>query len=302
MDRARTLTFYVLALLVAASIGVLLVANTAYAANFVVNRTGDAPDANINNAACDSNASQRGNQCTLRAAIQEANDTAGADQIRFNIVSAASVKTISPASPLPTVTEQVSINGYRQTGASPNTLAEGNDAVLKIQLNGTNAGPAHGLVIEASDSTLRGLVINRFVGNGVVITGSGATDNNVLGNFIGTSVAGSADLGNGGDGVEVFDASDNTVGGAQAAVRNVISGNTDDGVEFQGDTLGNEVLGNFIGTRANGIEALGNGDDGVHILGEGNTVGGTAAGTRNVISGTGATALISKASLQRTTK
>jgi hypothetical protein len=211
----------------------------------------------------------------------------GADQIRFNIVSAASDKTISPTSALPTVTERVSINGYSQTGASPNTLAEGNDAVLKIQLNGTNAGPAHGLVIEASDSTLRGLVINRFVGNGVFITGSGATDNNVLGNFIGTSVAGSADLGNGGDGVEVFDASDNTVGGAQAAVRNVISGNTDDGVEFQGDTLGNEVLGNFIGTRANGIEALGNGDDGVHILGEGNTVGGTAAGTRNVISGNG---------------
>ena len=77
VDTARILTLGVLALLIADSIGVLLVANTAYAANFVVNRTGDAPDANINNAACDSNASQRGNQCTLRAAIQEANDTAG---------------------------------------------------------------------------------------------------------------------------------------------------------------------------------------------------------------------------------
>ncbi len=287
VDTARIPILGVLALLVAASTGVLLAVSPAQAATFVVNRNGNAPDANINNAACDANASQQGNQCTLRAAIAEANDTAGADTINFNIVSDAAVKTISPASPLPTVTEQVTIHGHTQPGASPNTLATGNNAVLKIQLNGTNAGPAHGLVIEAPESTIRGLVINRFVGNGVFITGSGATGNKVLGNFIGTSAAGSVDLGNGGEGVEVFDASDNPVGGARAAARNVISGNTDDGLEFQGDTLGNEVLGNFIGTRANGIAALGNGDDGVHILGEGNTVGGTAAGTHNVISGNG---------------
>jgi hypothetical protein len=126
------------------------------------------------------------------------------------------------------------------------------------------------------------LVINRFEGNGVLISGSGAK---VLGNFVGTNAAGTTDLGNGADGVEVFDTSASTVGGARAAARNVVSGNGDDGVEFQGATLDNEVLGNFIGTKANGIEALGNGNDGVHILGEGNTVGGTFSNARNVISG-----------------
>ena len=159
---ARTLTHFLLSVLVATSIGVLLGAGDAHAATtFAVNRTGDALDANLANAVCDVNASQRGNQCTLRAAIQEANDTAGTDQIRFNIVSAASVKTISPASALPTITEAVTINGYSQTGASANTLATGNDAVLKIQLNGANAGPVNGLTIEASDSTIKGLVYDQ---------------------------------------------------------------------------------------------------------------------------------------------
>ena len=263
-----------------------MVASPVWAATFTVNRAADTPDANLANAACDVNASQQGNQCTLRAAIQEANDTNGADEIRFNIVSAAAVKTIFPTSALPTITEAVTINGYTQTGASQNTLAEGNDAVLKVQLNGTNAGPAHGLVIEAPDTTIRGLVINRFVGNGVFITGSGAK---VLGNFVGTNAAGSAPLGNGGDGVEIFDASACTVGGARAAARNVISGNTDDGVEFQGDTLGNEVLGNYIGTRASSTQDLGNGEDGVNIRDGAfnNIIGGTASGAGNRIAHNG---------------
>jgi hypothetical protein len=94
--RARTLSFSLLVVLVATSTGLLFEADPAYAATFTVNRTGDAKDANLADAACDANAAQSGNQCTLRAAIQEANDTAGADTVRFNVVSAASVKTISP--------------------------------------------------------------------------------------------------------------------------------------------------------------------------------------------------------------
>ena len=261
------------------------------ATTFTVNRTNDAKDRKIGDGVCDSSR-DRGKQCTLRAAIQEANAALGADIINFNIGGTASVKTIKPARPLPEITDPVAIDGYTQPGASRNTLEEGNDAVLKIQLNGTDAGTdaipnPNGLVIQAADTTIEGLVINRFVGNGILISGSGATGNKVLGNFVGTNASGTEALGNGGEGVEIFDASDNTVGGAREAARNVISGNTDDGVEFQGDTLGNEVLGNFIGTKANGIEALGNSNDGVHILGEGNTVGGTVSNTRNVISGNG---------------
>ena len=270
------------------------------ATTFTVNKTGDAKDIKISDTRCDSSP-DRGNQCTLRAAIQESNDTTGADTINFNIVSDASVKTIKPAKPLPAITEAVTINGYSQGStttttsddARENTLAEGNDAVLKIQLNGINAGSANGLVIEASDSTVKGLVINRFAGNGVLLSGSGATGNKIEGNFIGTNAAGSAGLGNGDDGVDVSGADDNTVGGTTAGARNVISGNNQDGIQISGNAsigvaTGNEVLGNFIGTNATGNAALGNSGDGVEISqAEDNTIGGTVSAARNIISGNG---------------
>jgi hypothetical protein len=255
---------------------------------FTVNKTGDGQDANLANAACDANASQSGKQCTLRAAIEESNDTPGVDTINFNIGGTDPVKTISPASLLPTITESVIINGYSQPGASANTRATGNNAILNIQLNGTNAGvQAKGLAIEADDSTVKGLVINRFDGRGIVVEGFNTTGNKVQGNFIGTNAAGTVDLGNSNDGVDVFGSSDNTVGGTARAARNVISGNGDEGVQILGDSATeNEVLGNYIGTDKSGTSDLGNSGEGVIIVdARDNAIGGTAAGAANVISG-----------------
>ena len=284
--RVRALALCVLAVLVATSISVLTI-KPAYAATFTVNRTGNAKDININDTRCDSSP-DRGNQCTLRAAIQESNDTPGADTINFNIVSDASVKTIKPGSALPAIAEAVTINGYSQPGASANTLAEDNDAVLKVQLNGSDAGSANGLVIQAPDSAVKGLVINRFAGNGILLSGPGATGNKIEGNFIGANAAGSSAPGNDDDGVDVFGADDNTIGGTAPGARNVISGNGGDGVQVVGGlgTTGNEVLGNYIGTNKNGTSALGNTEEGVLLFSvSDNTVGGTTAGARNVISG-----------------
>ena len=279
------------ALLALLAHGVLLLALSSgpadAATTFTVNKSSDAKDRRISDSVCDTSR-KKGKQCTLRAAIQESNDTSGADTIKFNIDGTASVKTIKPASPLPTIKKTVTINGYSQLGASENTLAEGNDAVLKIVLNGIDAGSANGLVIQAPNSTVSGLVINRFAGNGVLLSGSGATGNRVEGNFIGTNAAGNADVGNGDDGVDVFGPDDNTIGGTAASARNVISGNSGDGVQIVGGlgTTGNEILGNYIGTDKNGSNALGNSEKGVLIFGvSDNTVGGTEAGARNVISG-----------------
>ena len=292
-SRARRLVpkaLLALAALALAGVLLALFSEPAEAATFTVNRTGDASDRNINNSVCDVSPT-RGNQCTLRAAIQEANDTPGPDVIRFNIGSTSSVKTISPASPLPIITEDVTIDGYTQRGARANTLAEGNNAVLKVQLNGTNAGDANGLMITASNSTIKGLVINRFEAHGVLIfkSLSGSVFNKVEGNFIGTNADGTADLGNGVAGVSVGGVSDNTIGGTDPGARNVISGNGDDGVRITESTAtGNEVLGNFIGTTASGSGDLGNTGEGVFIEnGSANTIGDTESGARNVISGNG---------------
>ena len=100
--------------------------------------------------------------CTLREAITAANNTPGADTIRFKI-RGEGVKTISPTSELPAITDEVTIDGYAQLGASPNTLAKATNARIMVELDGSNAGPsADGLQIEADDVVVRGLAINRF--------------------------------------------------------------------------------------------------------------------------------------------
>jgi hypothetical protein len=262
---------------------------------FSVNKTGGAKDRKVGDGKCDTSR-LNGMQCSLRAAIQEANATAnsgGPDEINFAIGGTASVKTISPASELPTITDPVIINGYTQGSttattsddAKENTLAEGNDAVLKVQLNGAKAGSASGLVIGASDCTVKGLVINRFGLDGIRISGSGAQNNKVEGNFIGTDATGSVDLGNSNAGVYIFRVSNNTVGGTEPGARNVISGNGGGVHMFGSAATGNKVMGNFIGTNAAGTAALGNGNVGVGVSGPTNTVGGTLSGARNVISG-----------------
>jgi len=121
---------------------------------------------------------------------------------------------------------------------------------------------------------------------GVVISDN-AEHNVVAGNFIGTDVTGRLALGNGFPGVSIVSAANNTIGGTTTGSRNVISSNFISGVEiiFSGST-GNLVQGNYIGTDVDGLAALGNSSAGIIIdKAPNNTIGGTIAGARNIISG-----------------
>jgi CSLREA domain-containing protein len=265
-----------LAVLVAAlAASLMLAAKPSHAATtFTVNSTADHADANLGVGACDTGYDVAGaggvqvDECTLRAAINQANYTPGADAINFAIPGSG-VKTIAPESALPTIVEAVSINGYSQPGAQPNSRAVGSDAVLKIELNGAGVPDGDGLVIEASNSTVRGLVVNRSSNSGIVISRSGATGNRVVGNYLGTDASGTQDLGNY-YGVWVYGAPNNTIGGTNAAERNLISGNTINGINIH--AANNQVRGNLIGTDKDGTAALGNGEEGVSILGSSSTV------------------------------
>ncbi len=249
-------------------------------ATFTVNTTDDVDDG-----ACDAN------HCSLREAITAANASASRDKIAFHIPGRGP-HTIQPTSALPTITDSVIIDGYTQPGARPNsnTRRFGSNAVLKIELDGTKAGTeVNGLLITAGSSTVRGLVINRFVGtfplgSGIRLETNGG--NVIEGNFIGTDVTGTAALPNS-FGVSVgFSASNNIVGGTTPGAENVISGNNSIGVVLFGSgTTGNLVQGNFIGTDVTGTVALPN-SFGVSISGApNNTIGGTSVGARNIMSG-----------------
>jgi hypothetical protein len=135
-------------------------------------------------------------------------------------------------------------------------------------------------------------LISGNVGNGVEMIGVGTSGNLVEGNFIGTDVTGTAPLGNGDDGVRIDGGSDNNlIGGTSAGARNIISGNAANGIQITDSTTattGNIIRGNYIGTDATGMAAVGNGNAGIQISGgyaQGNTIGGTATGAGNLISG-----------------
>lgn len=224
--------------------------------------------------------------CSLREAISNANANADASTINFAIPGAG-VQTISPTSALPTITQPVTINGYSQPLATANTLAASDNAVLLIELDGTSAGAiSNGLNITGGASTIKGLIINRFggvtSGFGIALHSNGHT---ISGNFLGTDATGLITRPNGNSGVFVNNGvSGVLIGGTTLADRNLISGNGFDGIDINGP--GNTVQGNFIGVDATGATGLANLRFGVSVAGGGlNTIGGTTANTRNVISG-----------------
>ena len=292
-SRAPALGFLLAALVVAC---LVLTAQPANAVTFTVNTTSDRPDESIGNGFCSTGVGivhEDGGielECTLRAAIQEANtnpNVGGSDVIRFAIPGPGP-HTITPNSQLPTITQPATINGYSQPGASVNTATTGTNATLKIVLDGSDAGstptqPVDGLVVTARNTIVRGLVINNGFRSGVLFDTEIPADagRTLEGCFIGTDAAGIAADGNGG-GVIIDDGEGNVIGGDTLAARNLISGNNDTGIFISSAANGNTIQGNLIGTQKNGFSDLGN-RTGIHVVGgSNNTIGGNGA-ARNTI-------------------
>ncbi len=210
---------------------------------------------------------------SLRQAILDANANAGLDTITFNIAGGG-IHTIAPISALPDITDAVIIDATSQPGYAGTPL---------IELDGTGAGNNRaGLTLESgsSGSTIRGLAINRFGGDGIHITRS--SGNLIEHNFIGTDPSGTIARGNGGDGIELYFSAANNV------IRyNVISANVW-GISIgigSSDDDSNVIQANKVGTDVTGTIALGNTTAGITAgFGCVNTlIGGSAAGQANVI-------------------
>ena len=115
-----------------------------------MNSTGDAPDTTPGDGFCDTGAlNATGDpECTLRAAIEEANASAVIDTITFAIpaadpgyVAVGAYWSIQPASALPATTGTLTIDGYTQSGAARGTsvFPAPLDAVITVEVNGTLA-------------------------------------------------------------------------------------------------------------------------------------------------------------------
>ena len=239
-----------MAIVVLALMLTLLATETTHAGGltFEVNSTANFGDSSLDDDLCDYDFFTLGLQCTLRAAIEEANDEPGTDQIHFN-VSPGGVQTIFVSlTELPAITEAVIIDGTTQPACPDQPCIVINGSLADVNTDG--------LVIQSDGSTIRGLVINQFKGQGIYIL-PGSDENTIVSNYLGTDVTGMLGLGNH-TGLVVLHGSNNTVGGASAGNRNVISGNGA-GVSIAGEeSNGNVILGNYIGVGADGETPISN--------------------------------------------
>lgn len=263
----------------------------ARAATYVVDRTDDVAGANACTAAA--------NDCSLRGAINNANaNGTGADTINFNVGGGSGLpQTFNLTAALPDIQTSLTIDGTSQPLWVSSPL---------IELNGTNAGAsASGLNIHSGVGgfltvTIKGLVINNFAQAGIASSNGLGTNLTITGCYVGTDPSGTIARGNGSGGINI-DAIPNTtvnIGGTQTSERNIISGNTGNGITIISDqsalnaTAQVNLLNNWIGVSASGAADLGNSSDGVYINDfngvNGNfsvIIGGALASQRNVISG-----------------
>jgi len=265
---------------------------------------------------------------SLRTAITNAANTAGPTSIVFDIPvsdtnynSSTGVFTIQPlpntdcnvaigssffpCQALPPLPAGCTLDGYTQPGgtltgvtqppASPNTLIQGGNAVLKIEIDGALAGQGPvGVNLSNGATTVRGLILTGFNavqapdaatlgGDGILIDSS---SNLVEGNFSGVDYTGATAKPNT-TGVADFGSS-NTIGGTTPQARNLLSANALANLTSAAvSTPGTEFFqGNYSGTDRTGKIALGGG---IAIAGQAMTIGGTSAGAGNLISGGGNT-------------
>ncbi|MBN2024342.1 MAG: right-handed parallel beta-helix repeat-containing protein [Pirellulales bacterium] len=213
---------------------------------------------------------------SLREAIEQANTNSGPDEIRFSLAagSVIEVKSVLPA--LADPTGGTTIDGDVNADGLPDIVVhcESFDAI--------------GIV--SSDNVIRGLVIqNGWAGVHIHGGGSPADRNCVLGCYIGTDLTGTTTAGtaNRGSGVWVGGNTHGTViGGPGAHEGNVISGNGYHGIQLIG-AIDVTVQGNYIGVGADGDAPRGNQATGISLEStcQGVTIGGSAPGAGNVISG-----------------
>ena len=235
---------------------------------FTVDSSGDGPDLIPGDGMCEA----AGDSCTLRAAIMEANVTAGLDTINF----AGSVTAPIGLGSSLGVSDPVIIDGtsHPDFAGSP---------VVVLDAGDLGGGSAIDLMGGSDGSTLSALVIHGAPEAGVKISDSGG--NTIAGCYIGTDASGTTALANGAGIKIVGSSADNSIGGTAPGAGNLISGNTSDGIELEisAAITGTRIEGNLIGTDAAGLSPLGNGEHGVHVGSPSGTIGGTSPGAKNII-------------------
>lgn len=265
-------------------LGLLCLFCASCSAAMVVNSEGDEPDADLSNVAC---ATVNGD-CTLRAALQQANKgTSG------TIITFAGVTTITPQSPLPALTAggiHIKGDGKVTLLGTGGTCADLSTGISIFNSNGNwiqgltirkfgvairiegSAKDAKSNVIGAQLNSGGSPEVRNVIGSnchGVYINGANASGNTVVGNYIGTDATGAAADPNASSGIVIINgAHDNLIGRTAAlALPAVDSANEiaywtlDEPGGNRADSVGSNLLAETSGTIDSVVGKVGNGAD-----------------------------------------
>ncbi len=158
---------------------------------------------------------------------------------------------------------------------------------IGLDLSGNAAGnKVHGIGVYTSGNTVNNNIVSSNAGNGIFVLGNvfgvGLGANLIKGNWVGVDPTGKAARGNGSDGIALQESPNNSV------INNVSDASGHDGILLTGaGTSNNIVKGNIVGLDGSGANAIGNNWYGIEVSGPSNTIGGTAAGDRNIFSASG---------------
>ncbi len=268
-----------------------LIVRAAAITTFTVNSTGDGADATANGLCQTATVGE----CTLRAALQEANRASVPISIAFNIPGAG-IRTIAPGTRLPAMNNPngITIDGFTQPGSSPNTDPLADNAVYGIELKGTGGTGIDGLFVTQANNVIRGLNMHGF-NRAIWVYGTSATNNLVEGNMLGLTPSGDFDptyaLVNSATCIVVQQgAAHNQIGAPGDANRNVVSGcDHQDIATYDWPTQYTTIQNNITGLDPTGTLRRGAKSHGIDInTGTQHTViGGLGVGERNVSSGNG---------------
>ncbi|HEX2909085.1 MAG TPA: right-handed parallel beta-helix repeat-containing protein [Phototrophicaceae bacterium] len=294
--------------------------NVVRAADFVVNTVADDNDLDFPypGGVSDGNCLTVAGKCSLRAAIQQANQSGGAS-IGFNIVGGSLLLSQS----LPALLAPMTISGGGSAVMLDGALINSNYPAFDLTASGSTISNLSiinfGMGIRAVNSSNHTIAGNRlgvgadgnspasragsdgiYLSNssnnqiggsgaaGNVISGYGnaaiylygGSDNLIQGNYLGTNISGTTSIEN----AYGITMSYNNI--RTSVIDNVISGNRITGIVTSLSAGQHTIKGNRIGTNAAGTAALPNGEMGI-MAGDNNVIGGPRVADRNIISGNG---------------
>jgi CSLREA domain-containing protein len=249
-----------------ALLGVLFLApHKASAATFTVDSTADDSDSLVGDGNCDNGSGD----CTLRAAIEEANNNQDADTINFNITGSG-LHTITPATNYPQIFTTLIIDGSSQPGSNCGTLVDDvlpaqqtTQHTLNIAIDGSNVGTIFDDGFD--NTTIKGL--NLYNAQSALITIGQNSNVTIECNYLGTNDIGKAD------------ASPQNPTGVLSSASVTIQNNLISGLGVPINTAGGgaTVLNNLIGTNDIGLTAIPNESP--------STISSVATITHNIIAG-----------------